>query len=154
MYSYDLKWCLNKALITPNRSCLIVTEVLSNSSALCRGIVSGMSQFEGVGLVEKARKHPMTGILFSNGFRLDFRHGQYQGDSLRGMRPKNFVAAESALSSKAMPELIRASSDPVCEEVCFSFPKMASFEWGFIVATAAVRDLAEMMLKGRPEDAR
>lgn len=149
MNSYDLKWCLEKALTTPNGSGLIVMEFLYNGSAFCKGIVSGLSQFEKVGLVERSRKHPMPEILFKNGFRLDFRHGQHHGDSLRGMRPKTFVAAESVLSPGAMDELLRASSDPACEEVYFSFPEIAVFEWGFIVATAAVSNLTERMLEGR-----
>ena len=153
MNSYDLTWCVEKALTTPNGSGLIVMEFLYNGSALCKGIVSGLAQFEKVGLVEKSRKHPMPEILFKNGFRLDFRHGQNHGDSLRGMCPKNFVAAESALSPRAMDELLNASRDPGCEEVCFSFPEMTVFAWGFIIATAAVSDLAERMLKGRSEDA-
>ena len=151
MNSYDLKWCLEKALTTPNGSGLIVMEFLYNGSALCKGIVSGLAQFEEVELVERSRKHPMPEIFFKNGFRLDFRHGQNHGDSLRGMRPKNFVAAESALSRRAMDELHLASSDPDCEEIYFSFPEMVVFAWGFIVATAAVSDLAERMLKGRSE---
>ena len=152
MNSYDLKWCLEKALTTPNGSGLIVMEFSYNGSALCEGIVSGLAEFEKVGLFERWRSRPMPEILFKNGFKLDFRHGQHHGDSLRGMRPKNFVAAESALSPRAMDELLRASSDPACEEVYFSFPEMTVFAWGFIVATAAVSDLAARILKGIFED--
>lgn len=152
MNSYDLKWCLKKALTTPNGSGLIVMEFLENGSALCEGIVSGLAEFEKGGLVQEWISRPTPKILFKNGFKLDFWHGQNHGNSLRGMRPKTFVAAESALSPRALDELLRASSDPACEEIYFSFPKMAAFAWGFILASDALSDLPERILKGMPDD--
>lgn len=144
MSKHDLKWCLEQALLTPNGSGLIATEFLYNGVALCKGIVAWLAQYENVEVVERAKKHPVPDILFKNGFRLLFRHGQHQGDSLRGIRSKTFTAAEIPFPPTAMPELLHTSRDPACEEVSFAFPDMAAFEWGFIVATAA---LIEAILK-------
>jgi len=133
----------------PSGRGLIVTEYIYSGISFFDGIKAALDESKNKNLIKRAVKRPCPLIHFNNGFVLNFRGGQLDGQSIRGCYSTVFAMAENRLPTLANMEFLQTVRDG-CAYGLFLRPKDLDFyQWGYrlmlraMLLTLKRRDLSE-----------